>query len=177
MSYFQIDTSTTPPPGSTESLQGNSGGPVGPNGSNLINVIGDVNSGINIAGNPGTNTLTVSYSPPITGSVSTTGAETKALLTYAMTGAATYKFSMNIAGFSAASSVSIGVNLNATLRTNGATATVIETPDADTDKDALLASTIHWEVTAVANSLVVNVIGQAGVNINWVGEATFLRVT
>lgn len=43
----------------TETLTGNSGGPVSPDGANNINVIGDLASGINVVGNPPTNTLTI----------------------------------------------------------------------------------------------------------------------
>lgn len=42
----------------TESLTGNTGGPVGPDSNLTINVVGDTTSGIGIAGNPGTHTLT-----------------------------------------------------------------------------------------------------------------------
>jgi hypothetical protein len=42
-----------------ETLTGNSGGAVGPDGSFNINVLGNNSSGINIVGNPATNTLTV----------------------------------------------------------------------------------------------------------------------
>jgi len=45
--------------GITETLTGNTGGAVFPDGSNNINVIGDTTT-VNIAGNPGTHTLTVS---------------------------------------------------------------------------------------------------------------------
>ena len=45
--------------GIVELLAGNSGGNVGPNGSKVINVVGD-GSTINVVGNPGTNTLTIS---------------------------------------------------------------------------------------------------------------------
>lgn len=46
-------------PGVVDFLQGDTGGPVGPNGSNVIFVLGD---GVDIttAGNPGTHTLTIS---------------------------------------------------------------------------------------------------------------------
>lgn len=47
-----------------ETLTGNTGGPVGPDVTNTINVVGDTTT-INIAGNPGTNTLTVSASGSI----------------------------------------------------------------------------------------------------------------
>lgn len=49
-----ISSSTT-----VETLTGNSGGPVGPDGTNTINVIGDMTT-VNIVGIPLTNTLTVS---------------------------------------------------------------------------------------------------------------------
>ena len=45
--------------GNLGSLTGNSGGPVFPDGSNNINVLGDGIT-INVVGNPGTNTLTIS---------------------------------------------------------------------------------------------------------------------
>lgn len=48
------------PPGSVvQTLEGNSGGKVGPDGTNNINVVGDGTT-IDVVGNPGTNTLTVS---------------------------------------------------------------------------------------------------------------------
>src|SRR5271163_4354902 len=42
-----------------ESLEGNSGGAVGPNASNVINVVGDGTT-VNVVGDPSTNTLTIS---------------------------------------------------------------------------------------------------------------------
>ncbi len=53
--------------GDTETLTGNTGGAVGPDGANNINIIGA--NGLTIDGNPGTNTLTVNPDPagfPIT---------------------------------------------------------------------------------------------------------------
>ena len=46
--------------GSVITLTGNSGGAVSPNGSGNINILGG--SGVAVAGNPGTNTLTISVS-------------------------------------------------------------------------------------------------------------------
>ena len=48
-----------PPAGFVETLTGNSGGAVSPDGSQNINVVGDGTT-INVAGNPGTSTLTIS---------------------------------------------------------------------------------------------------------------------
>lgn len=56
------------PPGSVvQTLTGNSGGAVGPDAGNNINVVGDTIT-IDVAGNPGTNTLTIST----TGAIATT---------------------------------------------------------------------------------------------------------
>ena len=45
-------------PGVIDFLEGNFGGPVGPDGSNIIHVVGS--GDIVVTGNPGTNTLTIS---------------------------------------------------------------------------------------------------------------------
>lgn len=45
--------------GTVEFLQGNTGGPVGPDGAGVIHTIGDTTIGLTVAGNPGTNTLTI----------------------------------------------------------------------------------------------------------------------
>lgn len=58
---------STPPPGSVViSLEGNSGGKVGPDGTGNIDIVGT--GSVDVVGNPGTNTLTISNS----GSVPTT---------------------------------------------------------------------------------------------------------
>ena len=54
-----FSTSIVPPGGAVETLTGNSGGAVGPDGANNIDVVGDGTT-INVVGNPGTNTLTIS---------------------------------------------------------------------------------------------------------------------
>ncbi len=51
--------SSLPPGTIVETLTGNSGGAVGPDGSNNINVVGDGTT-IDVVGTPGTNTLTIS---------------------------------------------------------------------------------------------------------------------
>lgn len=46
--------------GVVDFLEGNTGGPVGPNGANTINIVGS--GSINVSGNAGTNTLTITSS-------------------------------------------------------------------------------------------------------------------
>jgi hypothetical protein len=50
-----------------ETITGNSGGAVGPDGSFNINLLGSTEGGINIVGNPGSHTLTVSMQSPFSG--------------------------------------------------------------------------------------------------------------
>lgn len=54
-----ILTAGTPGSGFVETLTGNSGGAVGPNASNNINVVGDGTT-VTVVGSPGSNTLTIS---------------------------------------------------------------------------------------------------------------------
>ncbi len=47
-----------------EFLEGNSGGPVPPDASHIIHVVGTATNGINVVGNPGTSTLTAAMQSP-----------------------------------------------------------------------------------------------------------------
>ncbi len=55
-----------------ETITGNSGGAVGPDGTGNINIVGSNITGINIVGDPGTSTLTVSGIPSTSTQVGTT---------------------------------------------------------------------------------------------------------
>lgn len=58
MSYFNVSDGSSPITPDIETLTGNSGGAVGPDGAFNINLLGA--DGINVVGNPATNTLTFS---------------------------------------------------------------------------------------------------------------------
>lgn len=55
----RFSTGSGPTPGTVLTLTGNSGGAVGPDGLGNINVVGDGTT-VTVAGNPGTDTLTIS---------------------------------------------------------------------------------------------------------------------
>lgn len=59
MSYYQIGQNGNASP-NVEFLVGNTGGPVGPNGSFQIGLVGA--GSVNVVGNPGANSLTISVS-------------------------------------------------------------------------------------------------------------------
>ena len=62
----------------TETITGNSGGSVPPNGSGNISILGDNASGITTVGNPGTSTLTIFGIPSTTTQIGTTRYATNA---------------------------------------------------------------------------------------------------
>src|ERR1700676_189959 len=64
MSQITVAAKSIAPGTYVETLTGNTGGAVGPNGSGNINVVGDGTS-ITDVGNPGTNTLTFSLIAPV----------------------------------------------------------------------------------------------------------------
>jgi hypothetical protein len=111
--------------------------------------------------------LYVELTNRLQGTVSTAGAVTGDLLTFDL-GATpgTYKFVFNIAGFDSATPAGLGYDIDATLRTDGATATVISTPDGDEDEDVVLLNA-DWDVIGSGNNAIVRVTGVAGLNINW----------
>lgn len=58
-----VETLVIPPGGGIQTITGNSGGAVGPNMSNNVNLLGS--GQVSVTGNPGTNTLTISLSDAI----------------------------------------------------------------------------------------------------------------
>jgi hypothetical protein len=149
--------------------------------ANVLNALGgdttaDNANGIRTDGSSGSNTLTVQLTNRLQGTVSTSGAVTGDLITFAL-GATpgTYKFTFNIAGFNASTPAGLGYDIDASVRTDGATATVISTPDGDEDEDAALINA-DWDVIGSGNSVILRVTGVAGLDINWSSVGYYVLV-
>lgn len=202
--------------GDIETLTGNSGGAVGPDGAFNVNILGSGN--IDVAGNPGTNTLTISETDPsvrfiagdsatsvppdgsgiinIVGSGSVTVTEdvpsntltialsnapdytcgtgttidtgTADLVTIAMGGsAACYTVRCIVTG-KAASAAGIGGQVVATVITDGATASILNTPDIIKNASLVLSSG-SFTVVASGNDLILRAAGALGSVISWKG--------
>lgn len=175
MSYFQLNDGGTPGVPGIETLTGNSGGAVSGDASFNVNILGS--GDVTVTGNPGTNTLTISNTLNlINGTGTTVGLTTADIFTFAM-GATprTYKFTINVAAYETTTPAGLGYFINASVRTNGSTATVILEPDADEDEDVVLQTDADWEVVVSTNNVILRVTGVTGLTLTWVAQATYIR--
>lgn len=178
MSQFFIHSTGTPPgtPGIAFET-GNTGGAVGPDGANNLNVLGDSGSNLTVTGNPGTNTLTISSTNVLNGTGTTVGAATADLITFPLGATpSAWKFRFELIAYEAGTPAAAGYQINASFRTTGAAATVISVPDADEDEDIVLIPS-DWSVIASANNMIVRVTGTAGLTINWKVQGYYISVS
>lgn len=160
-------------------------GPAIPSGNNL-NVFGltledNVENGILTNGQ--SDILYVALTNRIVGSVTTVGNTTETLATFncGIVGVATpgaFKFKFEVIGFNNSTPAAAGYAIDASARTNGTTATIVETPDADEDEDPILQAQADWDVTSSGNNVLLSVTGVTGLTINWkvVGYYVFVGV-
>ena len=180
-------SSSPPPPGSVVSLTPDSGAAVVPNGAGTIDVFGGSTSINNINGietfHGGANELDVKLTNRATGSVTTTGAATSALITLALGAiAGVYTFDIIVSAFAKTgigAPLGSGYTIVGAARTDGATATLIPTQVVDHfEEGALGMAPQPGAVIAVSgNNVLVNVTGKsdgaAGFVIDWVGTLTY----
>jgi hypothetical protein len=179
MSQFFIDASAgPPPPGTVTDLTGDTGtNPVSPDGAHNINVFGDPTApGIVTRGDAASNTVFFGLEQPVTcGTGQTINTGTADLVTIALgASAGTFTLSANVGG-KAATQSGIGGSLFATFRTDGATATVINSVDSVINSDLVLAAASFTFVTS-AGSVILRATGALGTVINWKGCVTYLSV-
>jgi len=118
MSQSGVYYTGTPGVGPVDTLTGDTGGAVGPDGLSNINILGGTN--IEVAGNPGTNTLTINQEGGDVGTGQTIGAVTADVITFALGAAAgTYEMSVRIASFESTTPAGAGYRINAAVRTTG----------------------------------------------------------
>jgi hypothetical protein len=165
-------SATPPPPGFVETLTGNTGGPVGPDASDNINVIGD--GTITIAGNPGTNTLTASIGNSATGTGQTIGAVTADIITIPLsTTPTTYTIEARIAAFEATGPNSAGFSLFATVQSGAVSAILI----VDTDKikhASVPIDTSDANIVVSGDNAIVRVTGVVGLTIDWSAFSVYI---
>lgn len=179
MSYFNIPSNGIGPPVTQGivTVTGNTGGAVPGDGSDNLNLLGDSNSALTVTGSIGTNTLTISSTNVLNGSGTTVGATTADIITFALGASAkTYKFRFELVSFESATPLGAGYQINGTVRTTGAAATVVSVPDGDDDEEGALAAA-DWNVIASGNSAVLRVTGVAGLTINWVAQGYYITAS
>lgn len=150
--------------------------------ANILNVLGNDSTANNDNGISTTgsgNTVTAVLSNRITGSASITGAITGDIMTFSLgASAAVYRFNVYIAGRdTAGASVGSGVGytIDASAKTDGATAAIISTPDIDADEDAALSNAL-MSFVASGNTVIARGTGVAGETISYKAVATYVVV-
>ncbi len=105
--------------------------------------------------------------PTISGTTTTVGAVTGDVITFPL-GATpgTYTFEVDVAAFESVTPLGAGYNMSATLRTDGATSTLIGVPDKNVfEEGALIAG--NADIVAGGNNMIVRVTGTAGLTVDW----------
>jgi hypothetical protein len=146
--------------------------------ANTLNIVGgssiqDNTNGIFTEG--AGNTVTVFLSNRFDSAVSTTGDETKTLVSFDMgVNPNTFFFTFKIASFEATTPAGAGYNYFSAARTDGIAATVIEGgPVTGTIEDDELKP-CDINVLAVGNNVQVRVTGVVGLTISWFLSGTYI---
>lgn len=178
MSYFQIHEAGTPGVPDIEFIAGNTGGAVPGDAAFTVNILGDSGSNLTVTGTPLTSTLVISSTNVLNGTGTTVGNTTADLITFSLGGTPKcYKFRFEVAGFNSSTPAGCGYQINATVRTTGAAATVISIPDGDTDEDAAIEVDSDWTVVASGNNAILRVTGTTGLTINWVAQGYYISAS
>lgn len=149
-----------------ETLTGDTGGPVtGTAVTHNVNILGG--PGIDVNGNAGTNTLTISLNGGLEGTGTTIGATTADLITFPL-GAipGVYIFIIDIVGFDAITPLGVAYHVVAGARTTGAASTEIDNESTDDLEEGALKA-CDEDLLCVGNNAVVRVLGAAGKTITW----------
>lgn len=163
-----------------ETLTGDVGGAVGPDGAFNIDVIGGFTSdnndnGLQTTGDPGANSITFELTNRVINTVTTTDATPTTINSLDMGATpATFIIQGRICGFNSSIPASVAYSHTGVFRTDGATATEVAGEfSAVFEEAALMGADI--EVTASGNNIIVNVEGIA-TPINWKSEFVYTKV-
>jgi hypothetical protein len=166
-----------------QTVTGDQGGPVPPSGNN-INLFGGTSTannanGIVVVGNPATSTETFTLTNRLTGTATTAGAVTTALVTFPLGAVAgTYTIQLNVAGYTSTGPASTSYFEFICAASTGAAARIVSAGDSDEiclEDAALNASDIL--VTASGNSVVISAQGVVGLTIDWNAVGTYIFVS
>jgi len=151
-----------------ETLTGDTGGPVGVDAAKNINILGG--TGINVDGNPATNTLTISDDDLVQGDVTTNNAVPTTCITFPLGAAAgAYVLDGRLTGFNTTDVSGGSYFFSAGARTTGAAGILIGTNFGVMFEEASMVAS-DFDISIVGNNLLVQAVGIAGKTINWSAE-------
>ena len=150
--------------------------------SNNLNVfardtIEDNANGIQTTADPNnSDNLYIELTNRVYGTASVTGAVTGDIITFDLgASAAVYRFILYVTGRDTATGDGVGFTLDGSIRTDGASATVIGSPDKRSDEDASLNAGL-MNFVASGNNLVLRATGVAGQTISYVAYGYYIKV-
>lgn len=151
--------------------------------ANILTIVGatstdNVANGIVTSGSG--STVTVSITNRLRGTATVTGATTGDIITFALgAAAAVYRFQFEVVGRDTTVlgflGKGIGYTVFSTVRTDGAAATLIQTPFIDSDEDTDLSSALI-DVVVSGNSVILRATGVAGQDISYVAVGEYVAV-
>lgn len=158
-------------------ITGNSGGPI-PATANNINIIGV--GGVNLSGNAGTSTLTVTSGDNILSGTATTSdgaGQTQVLnVNIPVPNNSAISIRVNLVGMDTTNFISVGGEILATATNKAGTVSFDGLPDETLNKNPALNAASFTAVVSGTN-LQVQVIGVAGRTMNWKGIIDTVGVT
>jgi len=163
------------------SVTGDSGGAVFPTANNIFLIGGSSTTnnikGITVIGNPGTSTETFTLTNRISGSGTTANATPLNIATFSL-GATpgVYNFDIQIVGYDLTDLAGCGYFISGSVRTTGAAAILVGTPDKITNEEA---ATVACDANLVVsgNNAIIQVTGIAAKNINWVSLSQYIFIS
>jgi hypothetical protein len=144
--------------------------------ANTLNVIGDDTTANNVNGIFTTgagNTLSILLTNRVQGSGSTVGAVTTDIITLVLSIPGTYTFQVNISAFEDTTPAGAGYSIFGTVRTDGANAVLVGTPDKIVNEEAAL-STGDANIVVSGNNAIVRVTGTVGLTTLWNGVGYYV---
>lgn len=164
-----------------QTLTGNTGGAVAPTANNIFVVGGSStvndNNGITVVGNAGTSTETFTLTNRISGTVTTLDATPTTLTTFSLGSTpGVYNFDIQVAGYDLTDTAGVGYFISGSVRTTGAAAILVGTPDKITNEEA---ATIGCDANLVVsgNNAIVQVKGISGKTIDWKSLSQYIFIS
>ncbi len=160
--------------GPLDTLTGDIGGAISPDGANNINLLTGV--GLTSTGVAVTNTITFTIDGANENTATTIGATTADVITVALgVTPGVYTFESRVAGFNTATPAGAGYQLIAMFRTDGAAATQIGTTERVANEEAALTGA-NADYIASANNAILRVTGVVGLTVDWKAYSVYTMV-
>jgi hypothetical protein len=151
-----------------ETITGDVGGAVSVDAAFNINLVGGI--GIDVVGNPATNTLTISDDDLVQGDISTADAVPTTCISFPLgANPGTYVLDGRLTGFNVTDIAGGSYFFSAGVRTTGIAAILIGT-NFGTIFEEVNMMPADFDITVVGNNLVLEVTGVIGKSINWSAE-------